>query len=323
MNITPSLVRTLSILGQRGAFGAALTELAAQNEKIVALSADLCNTAGLDRFQKAYPSRLFNVGIAEGNMIGVAAGIADSGYIPFAATFTNFAALRACEQIRHFLGYMQSNVKVVGFGGGFAMEFFGNTHYGIEDIAAIRAIDNLIILSPSDGLSVVKCVEAAADKKAPIYIRLTGVMNMPIVYRSDFDFEIGKAIELKTGSDVVIFASGSVVANAIKAAEILEEESINAALFDLHTIKPLDAKTVIEVSVGKGLIVSVEEHSVCGGIGSAIAETLVSRSDMSPLLRLGANGYRKAGDYSYMIGQSGLEGKQIAEAIKQKLKETR
>jgi transketolase len=311
------------MLGQRGAFGAALTELAARNEKIVALSADLCNTAGLDRFQKGYPDRLINVGIAEGNMIGIAAGIADSGYIPFAATFANFAALRACEQIRHFMGYMRSNVKIVGFGAGFAMEFFGNTHYGVEDIAAIRAIDNLIVLSPSDGLSVVKCVEAAAEKESPIYIRLTGVMNTQIVYKEDFEFKIGEAIELKAGNDVAVFASGSVVANAIKAAEILEKESISTALFDLHTIKPLDTKTVVEASVGKKLIVSAEEHSVCGGSGSAIAEALAARSDTPPLLRLGIDAYRKAGDYQYMIGQSGLRGDQIAEAIKQKLKEKR
>jgi transketolase len=311
------------MLGQRGAFGTALTELAAKNEKIVALSADLCNTAGLDRFQKAYPDRLINVGIAEQNMIGVAAGIADSGYVAFAATFANFAALRACEQVRHFLGYMQCNVKLIGFGAGYAMEFFGNTHYGIEDIAALRAIDNLIILSPSDGLSVVKCVEAAAQINAPIYIRLTGGMNTPIIYKEDFDFSIGKAVELKSGKEVAIFASGRVVSNAVEAAKILEKESISAAVFDLHTIKPLDTQTIVNISTEKKLIVSVEEHSVFGGVGSAIAETLSSHSNTPPLLRLGIDRYRKAGDYEYMIERAGLKSEQIANAIKQKLKEKR
>lgn len=151
MEIKPSYLRTLSMLGQRGVFGTTLTRLAEQNENIVALAADLCNTSGLDRFQKTFPQRFYNTGIAEQNMIGIAAGLASCGKIPFATTFSNFASLRSCEQVRHFLGYMRENVKLVGFGAGFSFGMFGTTHYALEDIAALRAINNMIILSrPTD-----------------------------------------------------------------------------------------------------------------------------------------------------------------------------
>src|SRR5664279_5187226 len=143
-------IRTWSILGSRGTFGVALTEAARTNSSIIALSADLCNTSGLDRFRNAYPSRFINTGIAEQNMLGVAAGLAATGFVPFATTFANFAALRSCEQVRHYLGYMQENVKLVGFGGGFAMGMFGVTHFALEDVAALRSISNLVIISPAD-----------------------------------------------------------------------------------------------------------------------------------------------------------------------------
>ena len=161
-------IRTWSMLGQRGTFGSALEKIGSENEKIIALSADLCNTSGLDRFAAKFPQRFINTGIAEQSLVGTAAGLADAGELPFATTFANFAALRACEQVRHFMGYMKCNVKLVGLAAGFAMEYFGNSHYGIEDVAAIRAIPNIVILSPADGMEVVKCVEAAAFHEGPV-----------------------------------------------------------------------------------------------------------------------------------------------------------
>jgi transketolase len=316
--ITPVSIRTWSMLGQRGSFGAALTECAGENPAIVALTADLCNTSGLDRFQEAYPERLFNVGIAEQNLVGVAAGLADSGYVPFATTFANFATLRACEWVRHFMGYMQCNVKLVGFGAGFAMEQFGNTHYGIEDVAAIRAIPNIRIFSPADGLEVVKCVVAAANEAQPAYIRLTGRMNNPIVHRKDFEFVPGKMIALRDGGDVGVFATGNMVHLALGACEALDEAGIRCALYDVHTISPLD-ETVMECCRGKKLAVSVEEHSVVGGLGSAIAERISESAASAPLLRLGiAQGYRPAGDYEYMLERNRLTKTMIAEDIKSK-----
>lgn len=316
MEIKPSYLRTLSMLGQRGVFGTTLTQLAEQNENIVALAADLCNTSGLDRFQKTFPQRFYNTGIAEQNMIGIAAGLASCGKIPFAATFSNFASLRSCEQVRHFLGYMRENVKLVGFGAGFSFGMFGTTHYALEDIAALRAINNMIILSPADGLETEKAVEAAAKISAPVYLRLSGTMNNPIVYQKDFDFEIGKAITLRDGSDVVIMATGSMVHNALKAAEKLEENDISVKVVDIHTIKPLDVQAVTTACDAK-LIVSVEEHSTIGGLGSAIEETMALKSRRPAHLIIGTKPfYPHAGEYAYMHDVHDLTPEKIALKIK-------
>lgn len=321
--ITPVAIRTWSMLGQRGSFGAALTECAGENPAIVALTADLCNTSGLDRFLEAYPQRLFNVGIAEQNLLGVAAGLADSGYVPFATTFANFATMRACEWVRHFMGYMKCNVKLVGFGAGFAMEQFGNTHYGVEDVAAIRAIPDIRIFSPADGLEVVKCVVAAANDAQPTYIRLTGRMNNPIVHRKDFEFVPGKMVTLREGGDVAVFATGSMVHRALGACEELEGLGIRCSLYDAHTISPLD-EAVMEYCRGKRLLVTVEEHSIVGGLGSAIAEKISEVVASAPLLRLGiAQGYRPAGDYEYMLEQNRLTKTMIAEDIKKRVLEVK
>lgn len=313
--ITPLSIRTWSMLGQRGSFGTALTEYASENSAIVALSADLCNTSGLDRFLEAFPERMVNVGIAEQNLIGVAAGLADNGYVPFATTFANFAAMRACEWVRHFMGYMKCNVKLVGFGAGFAMEQFGNTHYGVEDISAIRAIPNMIIFSPADGLEVVKCVQAAAVNAQPTYIRLTGRMNNPIVHNKDVEFIPGKALKLLEGEDAAVFATGSMVYRALKACSILGATGIRCSLYDVHTINPLDG-AVNEYCRGKKLAVSVEEHSIVGGLGSAIAEKISEDAANVPLMRLGiAQGYKPAGDYEYMLEENRLTAAMIAEDI--------
>lgn len=315
MEFKPSHIRTLSILGQRGAFGVTLTDIAKENNDIVALSADLCNTSGLDRFKAAFPERFFNVGIAEQNMIGIAAGLAAGGNTPFATTFSNFAALRACEQVRHFLGYMKENVKIVGFGSGFAMGMFGVTHYGIEDIASIRAISNLIILSPADGLETAKATIAASEIKLPVYIRLTGIMNNPIVYSEDYDFEIGKAITLKEGSDVSIIATGSMVYNSLKASEILEAKGISTKVINMHTIKPIDKNTIVN-ACKSNLIITVEEHSEIGGLGGAVAEVLSQMKSHPKHHIIGiANEYKHPGDYEYLIKEYGLSAEQIAKKI--------
>ena len=297
----------------------ALTELAKENEKIIALTADLGITAGLERFKTTFPERFYNVGIAEQNLIGVSAGFAAGGFIPYCATFSNFAAMRSCEQVRHYLGYMKENVKVVGLGAGFAMGMFGTTHYGIEDISAIRGIPNITITSPADSTETVKTVIAASTFNGPLYIRLTGVMNNPIVYRSDYNFEIGKAVSLKEGKDVAIIATGTMVAESIKAGKILEEFGISAAVIDMHTIKPLDVVAIDKVCASTKLIVTVEEHSIIGGLGSAVAEYIVNKNTRVPQLMIGINDFFPyAGDYRYLLEQCGLTAPQIAEKIKEK-----
>ena len=321
MEYKPSEIRTMSMLGQRGVLGVTLDKLAVENDMIFAISADLRNTSGLDRFAQNHPNRFINVGIAEQNLVGVAAGLADSGYNVFATTFANFAALRACEFVRHFMGYMRSPVKLVGFGAGFSMEFFGNTHYGIEDISALRAISNLTIISPADGLETAKTTTALADYYEPVYLRLTGMANMPIVYKNDYNFQIGKAVSLSEGKDISFIACGSMVANALEAAKILEVSGVSCSVVDMHTIKPIDTCT-LDNMLDKKLIVTIEEHSLVGGLGSAIAEYISEKADTPPVLRLGiSHGYKKAGGYRYMLEQNELMPQQIANSVSLKLSE--
>ncbi len=316
MEIKPTTIRMLSMLGQRGAFGTALLECAQKEERIVALSADLCNTSGLDRFRAAFPDRFFNVGIAEQNLVGVAAGLAAEGRIPVATTFANFAALRACEQVRHFMGYMRENVKLVGFGAGFSFGMFGTTHYGVEDVAAIRAIPNVAIVSPADGLSVVKAVEAMVAHDGPVYLRLTGGMNNPIVYKQDFDFRIGKALSVCDGDDIAILASGCLVSTALRVRERLLADGISAAVMDFHTIKPLDCESVEKVCL-KRMIVTMEEHSKIGGLGAAVAEYLSRTPSRPPQLIFGSGDeYLHAGSPGYMLKAHGLEAESVSMQIK-------
>jgi len=224
--------RVFSLLGQRGTFGTVLKELAGENDKIIAISADLTRTSGLEQFAALYPERMYNVGIAEENAVGMAAGLADQGYVPFVTTFSNFATLRANEFVRHFMAYMNCNVKLVGFGSGFAMEFFGNTHYGLEDISTIRSMPNLMIFSPADGLEVAKTVDYVSKHTGPVYIRLSGKMNNPMVHKTDFDFVPGKALLLEEGEDVVLFATGSMVSVSMKARKILAENGIDVEMIE-------------------------------------------------------------------------------------------
>ncbi len=313
-------IRVYSLLGQRGTFGTVLKDLAEDNKNIIALSADLTRTSGLEQFAATYPDRLYNVGIAEENAVGMAAGLADQGFIPFVSTFANFATLRANEFVRHFMAYMKCNVKLVGLGSGFAMELFGNTHYGLEDISTIRSMPNLSIFSPADGLEVAKIVEYASKTDGPMYIRLSGKMNNPMVHKSDFEFVPGNAYQLAEGDDVAIFATGSMVNAALKAKKKLDEQGVSASIYDIHTIKPFDSGCVLKEK-DKKLIVSVEEHSVIGGLGSAISEVLAEETSHGRLIRLGTRDkYKAAGNYDYMLKVHGLTPDCIAETIVKRIK---
>jgi transketolase len=310
-------IRAWSLLGQTRSFGNTLLELAKSNSKIIAVTSDMAKTSGLDRFGKEFPDRLINTGIAEQNMVGIAAAMANEGLIPFAISFASFSTMRACEPTRHFLGYMHRNVKLVGVSSGFATGIFGSTHYCKEDLAIMRAISGIVIISPADCTELSKAMEASVHYDGPVYIRLTGQMNHPIVYKNDYSFEIGKAIKLKNGSDITIIATGSMVYSSLMAAEILEQEGIRASVIDMHTIKPLDTAMIDEELDSSELVVSVEEHSKIGGLGGAIAEYLSSLKQHPVLLRLGIEDeFQKAGDYSYMLEQNHLLPEQIASSIR-------
>lgn len=321
--INPVNARMWSKLGPRSTFGLTMLELGKSIENLMVLTADLSTTSGLDRFRNAYPEKFLNVGIAEQNLIGISAGLAKEGKKVFATTFANFAAMRSYEQIRLNLGYMGFPVTVVGLGSGFAMGMFGNTHYGIEDVALMRAVPGLCVLSPADSTEVVKATVAAATSSLPVYLRLTGVVNNPIVYKEDYHFEIGTSITLKTGSDISIIATGTMVYHSIEAAKILENEGISVCVINMHTIKPLDTRVIDEICETATLIVTVEEHSIIGGLGGAVAEYLCNNCSAPRQLIIGMpDRFQTAGDYSYLLEQNGLTGPQIASKIQKQFLST-
>lgn len=320
--INPLKCKMWSRLGQRGTmFGVAALEIADNRDDFMVLTADLATLSGLDRFVSSYPQKFLNIGIAEQNMVGIAAGLANEGSMVFATTYATFISMRSFEQIRHYLGYMKSNVKIIGSGAGLVMGMSGNTHYGMEDIAIMRTIPGLVILSPADATEAYKMTFSMADYNGPVYIRLTGGLNNPIVYKDEYDFEIGKAITLKEGNDVTIIATGTMVYNSLKAVEILEDNGLSVAIIDMHTVKPIDTGVIDKACELSKLIVTVEEHSIIGGLGGAVAEYSNSKNNAPPQLILGiADSFRPAGDYNYMLEQNGLQPEQLSKAILERYK---
>ena len=307
-------IRTWSMLGQRGTFGVSLLDVAEQNANVYGITADLCKTSGMDRFASKFPDRYINVGIAEQNMIGIAAGLADSGFVPFCTTFANFATLRSNEQVRHFMGYMNSNVKLVGFGAGFAMQLFGNTHYGLEDIAAINAFPNITILSPCDCLSVNKCVNLALDIKGPVYLRLSGIMNNPIVYQDDVTFKVGNNNVVNDGEEVLVYATGSMTKTALDVSKMLQEKNISVKVIDVYSIKPFNSEELLKFN--NKYVVTMEEHSINGGLGSIVASEIAINGLNKKLLKIGTSGqYKLPGEYQYMFNAYGLDATSVADKI--------
>lgn len=308
--------RTCSMLGQRGSiFGIAATDAAKEDDRFVILTADLATLSGMDRFIKTYPNQFINVGIAEQNMLGISAGMAAEGFHPVVTTYATFVTMRSCEQIRHYLGYMQQKVVVVGSGAGLSQGYAGNTHYTIEDISMMRAIPNLYIFSPADGASAVKLFHIALATENPVYIRLTGNLNCPIVYKDNIEFTPGGSNKLRTGHDVTIIACGTMVSAALETAKLLSNRNIESTVIDMYSIKPLD-KTVINESKNTKLIVTLEEHNKIGGLGAAVAEVLSENSNNPRLLRLGINDrFDLACDYEGLLFQNRLTPSQIADDI--------
>jgi len=316
MKINGSRAKLWSKLGSRATYGQAVLSLPDNHPKVLAMSADLGNSSGLAPFIRKYPDKFINVGIAEQNMIGVASGLAKEGFIPYVTSFAPFLSMRASEQIRMELGYMQFNVKVVALGSGLAMGFLGNSHYGLEDIAIMRTIPNLTIVSPADCTEIVKVVLAAADHDGPMYIRLTGGVNNPIVYLDDYEYQIGKAIKLRNGEDVAIICSGTMVAQSLEAAKILGELNIQAEIINMHTIKPLDTEKIEEIANTGKPIVSVEEHTVIGGLGSALAEQLTLIGEHGPHKIIGlADKFGKTATYDHLLRLHGLDANGISKTV--------
>lgn len=303
-------------IATRESYGRTLAELGKEHEDFLVLDADLAGSTKTAVFRKAFPERHINCGIAEQNMIGVAAGIAATGRVAFASSFAMFAAGRAYEQIRNSVGYPQLNVKIAATHGGISVGEDGATHQCNEDFALMRTIPGMVVMVPSDDVEAEAMVRAAYAHKGPVYMRFsrlaTPVFNNPETYK----FEIGKAITMREGKDVAIIAAGLPVASAMEAAEKLAAEGIEARVIDMHTIKPLDEAAVLRAAKEIGKIVTVEEHSVIGGLGSAVAEVLAEQCP-AKLKRVGVyDRYTESGPAEALIHHYGLDGEGVYGAVK-------
>lgn len=300
----------------RQAYGDALVELGANNKDLVVMDADLSKSTMTVGFSKAFPERFFNMGIAEQNMYGVAAGLAASGKTVVASTFAMFATGRAFEIIRNSIGYPHLNVKICATHAGVTVGEDGASHQAIEDIALMRSIPGMTVLNPSDGVSAKKAVEAAVAMEGPVYVRL-GRAAVPIVYDEDMEFEIGKGLTVKDGSDVTIIATGIMVNEAIQAAEKLEAEGISARIIDIHTIKPIDEEIIIKAAKETKGIVTAEEHSVIGGLGSAVAE-VTAKNAPAKIKMIGIQDrFGQSGKPDQLMKEYGLTADDIVAACKE------
>lgn len=315
-----SMIKLFSRLGSCGVYGMAMNDLAEEDANLAVATADLCFYSGLDRFKKTHPEMFYNVGIAEQNLIGMAGGLAKEGMTTFVSTYASFACTRAMDQVNVNMGYMQLPINVIGLTSGFSVGVLGPTHMCINDLAIMRSIPNLVVLSPADGVESYRAIMAAAKCDKPVYIRLSGAMSLPMVYTEDFDYQIGKANVLKEDGDITIFATGTVVYQSQKAIEILEEKGIHCNLVDIHTIKPLDEACVNKFADKSKLIFTVEEHSIVGGLGSAIADVLAEKSERPALVKIGVTDeYSHAASFDYLMDKYGLTPEKIASKIEASL----
>lgn len=289
-------------MATRQAYGDTLAALGRTNENIVVLDADLSGSTMTKVFAKEFPERFFNVGIAEQNLYGIAAGMAVSGKIVFASTFAMFAAGRAFEIIRNSIGYTHANVKICATHAGVTVGEDGGSHQAIEDMALMRSIPGMTVINPSDGVSASALIEKAAGIRGPVYVRL-GRAAVPILYSEGRNFEIGKAVTLREGGDYTVIATGIMVNEALIAAEILAEGGISIRVIDMHTIKPLDEETIIRAAAETKGIVTAEEHTILGGLGGAVAET-VAKNHPAPMEFVGIKD---------VFGQSGKPGELLKE----------
>lgn len=308
-------VKSLSRLGPSGVFGKVAMELGEQYDNIGIFTADLRHFSGLDRFGTVFPDKLFNVGIAEQNLIGVAAGFASEGNIAFATTYASFASMRCLDQVFMNMAYMNLNVKLVGFAAGLSTGILGPTHMSINDMAIFRSLPNITILSPADGMEIVEAVKAAAEINGPVYIRLTGALDNPVVYDNGIDYVIGKANKLHTGDDITIFSTGTMVYESLKASEILSKEGIGVSVYDVHTIRPFDTESMIDTMDAK-LFVTVEEHGIAGGLGDTVLCALNEIGEKKQVLKIGIPcEWSHSADYSALKEKYDLVGDRIANTI--------
>ena len=299
----------------RDAYGKALAALGAEHENLVVLDADLANATKTQTFQKAFPDRHFDCGIAEANMICVAAGMSTTGLVPFASSFAMFASGRAFEQVRNSIGYPHLNVKIGATHGGISVGEDGASHQCCEDFALMRSIPGMTVICPADGVEAEAAVKAAYEMDGPVYLRF-GRLAIPVFHEEGFNFQIGKGEVLRDGTDVAIIANGLLVYEAIQAGEALAEMGINAMVINMATVKPLDEELVLEAARKCGKVITCEEHSVIGGLGEAVC-SLLSEKLPTPVRRIGVNDeFGHSGPAAALLKQFGLSAEHIVEVAK-------
>ncbi|MBO1264311.1 transketolase family protein [Proteiniclasticum sp. SCR006] len=299
----------------RDAYGEALQDLGRRNEKIVVLEADVGGSTKSILFGKEFPDRYFNVGISEFNMVSMSTGFATQGFTPFVNTFAVFMTTRGIDPIQTLIAYDSMNVKLCGTYAGLSDSYDGASHQAITDMAFIRSIPNMTIVSVSDAVETKKAVEAISEFDGPVYLRLSRAAA-PVYFDESYDFRIGQGVEVRDGEDVTLIATGTILHNTLKAAELLKEEGISAKVLNIHTVKPIDEKILIDAAEQTGAVVTVEEHSIYGGLGSAVAEVLSAKCP-TPMEFVGATEFAESGDYDELLEKYGFS----PEAIRDKAKE--
>lgn len=299
----------------RVGYGEALVELGSERDDFLVLDADLAAATQTGMFKKAFPERFYDCGIAEGNMISIAAGIAATGKKVICSSFAMFAAGRAFEQVRNSVGYPHLNVIIGATHAGISVGEDGATHQCCEDIALMRTIPGMTIINPADETEAKKSVRAALELDGPVYMRF-GRLAVPVIFGDDYNFEVGKGVELKDGTDVTVIATGLMVNEALEAFEILKSEGISARIINMHTIKPLDKEIVLKAARETGAIVTAEEHSVIGGLGAAVSETVCEECPV-PVVKLGVNDtFGHSGPAVKLLDEFGLRAANIAQKAK-------
>ena len=303
-------------IATRESFGKALVELGKGNENVVVLTADLAGATKTSLFEKEFPDRFINVGIAEQNMIGISAGLATTGKIPFASTFAMFAAGRAYDQIRNSVAYPKLNVKICGTHAGVTVGEDGATHQMLEDLSLMRSIPNMTVLCTSDDVQTKWAIKEMAKIDGPVYIRLARVAT-PVIYDENQKFEIGKMVQIGDGTDATVFATGVEVAEALKAKEELEKENINIRVVDVHTIKPIDREMIIKCARETKKLITIEDHSIIGGLGTAVCEVL-SEECPTKVVRMGMQDrFGKSGKAEQLLKYFKLDSEAIIEKVKE------
>jgi transketolase len=301
-------------IATRTAYGQTLVKLGEENKNIVVLDADLSKSTKTADFAKKFPERFINAGIAEANLIGMAAGLAAAGKVPFASTFAIFAAGRAFEQIRNSVAYPKMNVKIAATHSGITVGEDGGSHQSVEDVALMRSLPNMTVIVPADAIDTAGAIQAAAAYNGPVYIRL-GRLDVPVILPEDYRFELGKAVVLREGWDAAVFANGMMLGMALEAAGELAKQGIEIAVVNVATVKPLDIETIVEVSKQAGAVVTAEEHSILGGLGGAVAEVLVENCPV-PMERVGLKDtFGESGAPTALLEKYGLTSDAIVKTV--------